>query len=362
MEAAQHLQTPAPDTRLAGVAPELITIPSPAEKGFFYPEYDLPEYESSVDTSNIVLLDEPKQHRDYGKIYLEEWPMSDESGTRYHVARCVADEPISNVWVGKDTAWSTQVEGANIDVARKLMKIGFNVLIKGPEIGSSLPLSQSAYNTHLVLDALQEMHDDVDTSHVALEGYSRGSMIAFGTNAYAQRFDRKVIYSNLTDPCVARPIKRDTETVKKAITLPLDIGMLELAVAQSLTDPWRGRHLIKTIDPTPKGLLQFIRTGAPLMNGEAGKLAARTPLDMYATIAFFRRCRVNDEQLYRDILADRPGVRFVQPEGGHGGGLDKRVIGNVAVRFGRLGEQLAEGRSPDELDYQRIIHGDQPAA
>ena len=337
-------------------AAQVIT-PSPDERVFLCDDYVLPEYDSEVDIDDITLLGKPSRHRDYGTAYHEEWRMHDGHDTRYRIMRCEADEPISDIWVVKDTAWSTQVEGANVDVARKLMKLGFNVLIKGPEIGSSLPLSQSAFNTHKVLDAM-EQDGRMDASRIAVEGYSRGSMIAFGTSAYAERFGRKVIYSNLTDPCVARPIQRDFETVKKAVTLPVDLAMLELAVAHSLTDPRRGIHLLKTIDPTPRGLLQFIRTGAPLMNGEAGKLAAQTPLDMQATIAFFRRCRVNDEKLYRHILADRPGVRFVRPEGGHGGGLDKRIIGNVAVRFGRLAEELESGQSPDNLDYHYITHGE----
>jgi hypothetical protein len=286
--------------------------------------------------------------------------MNDEPGTKYRIMRCEADQPVSDIWVVKDTAWSTQVEGANVDVARKLMKLGFNVLIKGPEIGSSLPLSESAYNTHQILNAMEGL-GYMDASSIAVEGYSRGSMIAFGTNAYAKQFGRKVLYSNLTDPCVAQPIQPDIETAKKAATLGLDIAMLEVAVLRSLTDLRRGRHLLKTIDPTPKGFLQFLRTGAPLMNGEAGKMATHTPQDMQATIAFFRRCRVNDAKTYEQILANRPGVRFVRPEGGHGGGLDKRIIGNVAVRFGRLAEQLEDGRNPAELDYSYITYGKKAA-
>lgn len=357
MEAAKTIGTPPPAVSSPEqAAARLRVIPSPPEEGFFYPDYELPEYDSAVDTAGIKPLGEPVHHKGYGTVHKEEWPMLDEAGTRYQVARCLADKPASGVWVEKDTAWSTQVEGANMDIARKLMKIGFNVLVKGPEIGSSLPLSQSAYNTHLIMDAMQELHD-ADMSAVADEGYSRGAMIGFGVSAYAKQFDRKIIYSNLTDPCVGRPIQRDLATAKKAVTLPADILMLDVAVGRSLLDVHRGRHLLKTIDPSPKGLLQFVRTGWPLMNGEAGKMAARTPYDMQATIAFFRRCQVNDVDLYQKILAGRPGVRFVRPEGGHGGGLDRRVIGNIAVRFGRLAEQLAEGRGPEELDYRRITYG-----
>ena len=87
-------------------------------------------------------------------------------------------------------------------------------------------------------------------------------------------------------------------------------------------------------------------------------MASKTPMDMKATIAFFSRSEANDEEVYRQLLAGREGVRFVQPEGGHGGGIDSRIIGNVAVRFGRLVDQLEAGRSPDEIDYQVILHGD----
>jgi hypothetical protein len=351
MEAAKAL-SPSPGIQDLSLAAD----PSPSEKGFFYPDYVLPDYNDTAEPTYIRSIGQPGKHRDYGTTYLEEWSMHDEAGTRYRVARCLADQPISDVWVIKDTAWSTQPEGVNIDVARKLMKLGFNVLIKGPEVDSSLPLSQSAYNTHQILNAM-EQRGNIDARYITVEGYSRGSMIGFGVNAYAALFGRRVLYSNLTDPCVARPIKADLETVKKAATLPLDIALLELDVMRSVLDIRRGRYLLDTIDPTPRGLRQFVRTGGPLMNGEAGMMAARTPLDMQATIAFFRRCRINDAELYEAILADRSGVRFVRPEGGHGGGLDQRIIGNIAVRFERLGSQLADGRQPDELDFQEITHG-----
>jgi hypothetical protein len=314
-----------------------------------YEDYRLPSYESYADERHID-FGTPKQQDEYGTTYIDRWTMDDEFGTQYNVMRCLAAEPKTDVWVVKDTAWSTQVTGLNTDVARKLMGLGFNVLIKGPEIGSSIPLSNSAFNTHQILDGL-ERRGDISASRIAVEGYSRGSMIGFGTNAYAESFDRDVLFSNLTDPCVALPVKVapfDAETAKKAATLPLDITMLGVAIAKGLSHPVRGRHIAQTIDPSWDGLKQFYRTGKPLMNGEAGMMAAKTPKDMKATIAFFRRCRVNDAPTYQAILADHPKVRFVRPEGGHGGGIDSRIIGNVAVRFGRLLEQLQEGRQTHE--------------
>ncbi len=280
--------------------------------------------------------------------------MLDEDQTAYNLLLCRAENYRTKTWVVKDTAWTTQPEGLNTDVARKLMGLGFNVLIKGPEIGSSLAQSESAYNTHVILDHLTSAGNIEQSETIAVEGYSRGSMIGFGTNAYASLFDREVIYSNLTDPCVAIPIGLNEATLKKAVHLPFDLALFGFDVAQILKRPNRALHLVDTVDISLAGLAQFVRTGRPLMNGEAGALAASTPQEMKATIAFFRSCGVNDFKIFRQILAGREGVEFKRPPGGHGRGVDTRIIGNIGLRFGRLGDQLEEGRTPSELDYQRI--------
>lgn len=355
MEAAEVFKNRQPVIP-TGPSEHVATIhPLHPREGVFYPDYELPHYTSSVEVGSET-FGKPEIHEDYGTAWPVRLSMNDEHGTEYEALYCQSAKPVSDIWVVKDCAWSTQVEGLNTDVARRLMKLGFHVFIKGPEIGSSIPLSESAHNTHEILDYMSAL-GLMNSSKIAIEGYSRGSMIGFGTNAYAERFGRKIIYSNLTDPCVARPIKPDLETAKKAVTLPADLGLLGIAIAKGLVDGPRGKHIAKTVDFSLDGAVQFYRTGKPLMNGEAGKLADCTPLDMQATIAFFRRCRVNDAGLFRKILADRPGVRFVRPEGGHGGGIDSRIIGNIAVRFGRIADQLREGRSPEELDYRSITYG-----
>ncbi|MDB5170608.1 MAG: hypothetical protein JWO35_302 [Candidatus Saccharibacteria bacterium] len=345
---------------------EIIQLhPSQIEEGVLNQDQDyvLPIYTTEFDESKTT-DEKPIPQDEYGIAYPQTWHVNDEAETKYKVVRYEASDPRSNMWVVKDTAWGTQPEGLNTDVARKLMSLGFNVLIKGPEINSSLPLSQSAYHTHKLLDALS-MLGYLESRFVTVEGYSRGSMIGFGTNAYAPLFDRKVLYSNLTDPCLARPIKLlppDIETVKKAVTLPWDISLLGASVLKGLADPRRGHHLARTVDISLEGAKQFVRTGKPLMNGEAGQMAGETPIDMQAIVAFFRLCRVNDAAVYRQKLAGRPGVRFVRPIDGHGGAIDKRIIGNVSLPFSRLGQQLIEGRTPDELDYRHIIHGIKTAA
>ena len=87
MEAAKIPGTPPPDTRQAETNARLSLVPSPGEKGFFYPDYQLPAYDSAVDTAGIKPLGEPVHHQGYGTVHKEEWPMLDEAGTRYQVAR-----------------------------------------------------------------------------------------------------------------------------------------------------------------------------------------------------------------------------------------------------------------------------------
>lgn len=367
MAASEVLHNPDLTPEQFGQNSDLFLVASHLEdepKTGLYADYVLPTYHNEVNPNEVITGKGVPQDQ-YGTTYIDRLQMNDEAKTRYKVLRGLADNPISNVWVVKDTAWSTEVTGLNEDVARQLMALGLNVLIKGPEINSSIPLSESAFNTHAVLDYYHK-RGDLNAREIAIEGYSRGSMIGFGTIAYARQFGRKVLYSNLTDPCVALPIKvLDKEATKKLVTLPVDIGLLAIAAAQGVFDvrhPKRGLHLLKTIDVSKHGAGQFYRTGKPLMTGEAGMMAARTPHDMQATIAFFRRCRVNDAKVYQKILENRPGVRFVSPEGGHGGGIDSRIIGNIAVRFGRLAKQLDQGRTSEELDYRNITFGTKLAA
>lgn len=357
-----------PETVLADRPPyqsgELLQLTSLAEPANYHPKkpggsffnaYVLPDYEA-VSGDPDVILGAPVQQDEYGTTYIDSWTMNDSLGTRYKTMRAEASHPKSNVWIVKDTAWGTQPEGLNTDVARKLMSMGFNVLIKGPEIGSSIPLSQSAYNTHVVLDKLEQL-GLLEARLIAVEGYSRGAMIAFGTVSYAKQFNRIVIYANITDPCVAVPIGFNKETWQKARALPKDLGMLAIDVGSIIGDPLRARHLYHTVDFSVAGIQQIWRTGKGVVTGETGAMAACTPSDMKAIVAFFKRCGMNDKEIFYQLLEGRPDVRFVEPGGGHGRGIDKKIIASIALPFGRLACELEEGRRPDELDYRFIIHG-----
>ena len=83
--------------------------------------------------------------------------MNDSNDTKYEIRRCESDHPLTDIWIVKDCALGTQLDGINTYVARKLMAVGFNVLIKSQELDFSIKQSESAFNTHRVLSHLPKV-------------------------------------------------------------------------------------------------------------------------------------------------------------------------------------------------------------
>ncbi len=310
----------------------------------------LPIYDTEVDSSYRISL-EPTIHENCGTTWLEEWQMSD--GIRHDVLIGESDNPIG-LTVVKNTSLGTQPGGFNTDVARMLMTLGLDVLIIGGEKGGSIPLSHSAYNTHQILDEAEDI-GILDSEVIAQEQYSRGSNIGFGVAAYADQFDRIVIYSNFTDPRVAEKLELSPEELldylknlgPEALTLVLQLGKLML-------NPIKAWHYRKTVDLSVDGARQFRDTLTPILDGGGGFLARHFPLDSPATVAFFGRKLARDQESYKQILEDHPLVKFRQLGRGHVTGIDKRVISGIERRFLGLTLQLRDGVTIDEIDYAQI--------
>jgi hypothetical protein len=317
----------------------------------------LPVYDTEVaarEMTNIRHI-----HPGVGKTWVEDWEMTD--GTRHNLLFGKSSSNPLGMLIVKDTAWITQVEGFNHDVALMLMGKGFDVLIKGPERGTSLELAQNAHHTHKILDKVEEIGIS-KTSNVGLEGYSRGSMIGFGTIGRARLHDRKIVYANLTDACVARSIEYTLaellESTKGApaelLTIAHELGVIAL-------HPTKLWHYRKTFDATVDGMMQIVRTGLPLFTGESGILAGQMPKDTQATAAFFRNSLANHRRLYKEIIKGkdgdlRPGIETKLTPGGHGRGMAEKILGNIGLRFSRLGDQLREGALPEEIDFTKVHH------
>ncbi len=319
----------------------------------------LPTYDTQVDPSYRKDLGTTRHHR-IGTTWLEEWRMDD--GTRYHV---MIGEPEKNgidIVVAKDTALGTQVEGFNEDVGRLLMKLGFPFVIKGPEIGTSIPLSHSAHNTHQVLDRAEEI-GFFRSKVAAIEGYSRGAMIGFGTIALAEENKRRIIYSNLTDPCVEHEIAIDCEQLDDLVEHgPTEVATFMMQMGNLALHPIKAWHYRKTVDLSIAGALQFYRTAKPVFSGEAGPLSRQMPLDTQATVGFFQNSIANNEAEYIPILSRYPNIVIKHPRGGHLGGVDEQILDNISKPFSGLSIQLRSGVELDDIDYGMVHQLKEPFA
>ncbi len=339
------------------VAP--VTELHPRENGGVFLPPVLPSYDTVVDTSYRKTL-KTTRHAGIGTTWVEEWRMDD--GTRYQILIGEPDKPGIDIPVIKDTALGTQVEGFNEDVARLLMKLHFPVIVKGPEIGSSIPLSHSAHNTHQVMDRAEEI-GFFRPKVAAVEGYSRGAMIGFGTNSYAPENGRHIIYSNLTDPCVEHEIKVSREQLEDLREHgPTEVFTAALQLGNLVLHPIRAWHYRKTVDLSIDGALQFYRTALPVFSGEAGRLCNAMPQDTRATVGFFQNSIGNNESEYVEVLETYyPNIVIKRTHGGHLTGIDEQILANVATRFSGLGTQLREGVEPADIDYS-LVHQQKPKA
>jgi hypothetical protein len=316
------------------------------------PLVPLPTFDTVVDTSYRKHLATHK-HDGVGTTWLEKWRMSD--GIKYKVMICEPNRARSNIVIAKDLALGTQPEGFNEDVADLFMRLGFTVIMKGPEIGGSIPLAHSAHNTHQILDITDRIGYH-EPKVAAVEGYSRGGEVGLGTVAKASENDRRIIFANFTDACMGKPIRFDRKQLESFMQdAPHEVLTAMQQFGKLAINPGKAWHYRKTIDASLAGGLQFVRTARPVFSGEGGYLARHLPEDANILMAFLGQSMQSDEDTYRAIMKDLKGASFKSTEtGGHLAGLDDQILTNISRVFGRLMVQLDANVHHSELDYSAI--------
>ena len=292
-----------------------------------------------------------------GTGWLERWVMSD--GTSFDVLLGQPKRLRTNVPVIEDTSWTTQVLGFNEDSAREDMKLGLYHITKGPDRnGTSIPLSQSAHNTTVVLEEAA-MIGYIDAENALVKGFSRGAMIGFGTIAYLEEKGVHVVYANLTDPCIASKFDLSIKHLLDMIENPTDVmteaGTLAIEALRLMSRPGRLWKYRKTVDLSLEGGRQLVGTGGPLFTGEAGYLAHHLPADTQATICFFLNSSANQQKVFKYILRDHDGVEYRHPKGGHLTGMNKTVLSSGGARFMGVVTQLESEVDPKDIDYN-LVH------
>lgn len=323
------------------------------QEGVYYPEYILPDYRDSVDPT--VAIGDEEDFGGVGSSRIDICSLNDNKGTKHKVVVYRANDGQDMPWVVRGTSLSTQPEGTvNATMSQLFMRLGFNVITIGPEIGSSLPQSQSAHNMHSILDEY-ERKGEVDTANVLYEGYSRGANIGIGFIAYALGFKRKVACSHLTDLTLALPVDLDVEGAKKALRFPQEIASLGISVLKVLPELPKRPRVAETFDISLNGLRQFYRTLKPLMSGEAGMMATKLPLDTQALIAFYGLSSWNDRDVYLEILKNYPNIRYLNPRGRHGRGVSIRSCQAIVRAFRGIRSQILDGVPIEEVDMNQDL-------
>lgn len=308
---------------------------------------NLPSYNTELDDSYRKHVD-TIVHEGLGTTWIEEWRMDD--GTTFDVS---INEPLSHagdVVVVKDTAWGTQVRGFNEDTARIFMSLGLKLVIKGPEKNAAIPLSHSAHNTHKVLDRIETIGFH-EKGYALVDGYSRGAMIGFGTVAYAQDNDREIIFANLVDPCIPRPLTElgSDDLIEVAKHAPAELLTAGWQLGKLALNPLKAWHYRRTPNISVAGAKEFINTGKAVFSGEAGSMAANMPDDARAVVVFYLNSCANEVKIYQDLLAGKPDVDIKLTGRGHLSGMDKRGLGSMALGFSGIARQLKDGVHPTEL-------------
>lgn len=336
----------------AGYQAEIIPL-RPLQEGVFDSREieALPSYSSVMDPDHHKLLGQGESKGFHWHI--ERQQTDDE--IPFEVGYFEPDERRTDIALYIDTSWSTQVRGMNAHAASIAARLGIPTVVKGPEIGVSIPISHSAHNTHALMDAVE--NEGFSEKGIAMhKGFSRGAMIGLGVNAYADGFGRTMLYAEEDDPCLAHSIFdiRPEDIKEYAQYLPREAASTIRQVGRIMLDPRRLRHYHRTVDISARGLIQIIQTGVPLFGGHAGLLADHVASDAAINVTFQSGMPANHRHDFSDRLAGRPRLRISERDGPHTEAIGRKGLGESVVRFVGLMDQIAEGVRPDEVDFTQV--------
>lgn len=318
---------------------------------------ELPQVSAEIDEDHLDQISAGRTGNVRWQIVEHRVEDGTKQGTRFQVAHLEPKKRKTDIVLTTGTCWGTQIPGYNMHRALSVAKLGMPVRLIGPEINTSIPLPQSAFNalTYMQYDD-QGPEGFGDPKYAVLEGFSRKAMILFGMNAYAAQFGRIPFYNDSTDPCLAKHIKDLSfrEYMGMASYVRNEVVGGAGLIGDILRDSRRRRHYLPTVDVSLQGAGQLVRTGLPLFNGDAGLLAFHTPTDMHMLLRFLKGSMPNQRWVYKSILEGRPNIYYDDKNEVHSGGAKRETIEELAQRMSGLVLQLAAKVKPEEIDYSLV--------
>ncbi len=254
------------------------------------------------------------KRRHHKRGYVDTLNVTMEDDVRYRVYSAEPKERITDTPMTMALPWFTKNEGLNRRMMYHIAGQGIPVDVVTVEQNLSyLPhLGKSAHNQLEIsrqTAALYERNDD----EIYVNGVSRGAMIGFALNAFAKAHGKEVLYSDLLVPCYPERLNiiRDALTY---VALPKH-ELSSIAAFRSLPVKLMAKYP-GTLDISPRGIVQHIKSIPTLTSGAAGEAALMMPNDTTAHVSVFDGDIMSQGERWRELLSDFPNITVENIAGG----------------------------------------------
>jgi len=251
------------------------------------------------------------------------------------------------------SSWLTGLEGFNKDLTLQLMNTGFDVAFVSTAIGKQTTLLKNAEDIHVILDAIDKRGRHHEKQAIIV-GASRGAMVGFGIESVSEKNQRKIIYSDIVDPCQALPLvlRNSNQVFEYLRSIPDATNDLCRVVAKL---PLKKKvDYLRTIELHPESALQIIHSTPSIFSGEAGELAQKVSKDAHMHIRFFDKNPANNAETFTEYFADHAGVVIEKVSGAHFSLLSQDTTAKTLARLATLGSLLSNGVTETEINFKEL--------
>lgn len=317
--------------------------------------FSLPQFDNQVEIiRSTQAIDCP-----HGTLRNEIVEMCD--GSIYPLIVGKPRNPKSDTAVTGTTAWLTHTRGHNMRTIRRMMKLGYPVVMVGSE--SEITNENMSVKDRFLLamnnDLFKVSHDinqivdvvlpkiDVRTDAKIGIGESRGGMLATGLKDLA--------YADLTDPCFARAPKTQ-ELPRVAAQLMPEAWTLAKNGLKLALKP-HGKFYHQTLHKNPEYYAKEIFNIPKLLSGQAGilaKILLESNPSINMRVKIFKGSGWAQYRDWLGIYADYPGVFVERSNGYHLDIARDDTLKGISSRLTNLKDQRGFDGSFDDIDYAQV--------
>ncbi|MDB5169640.1 MAG: hypothetical protein JWN82_36 [Candidatus Saccharibacteria bacterium] len=224
-------------------------------------------------------------------------------------------------------------------------------------VGDNDMLAYDSYAHHVILDDIDEL-EVAAPKEIIETGDSKAAITNFAVQAYAPRFRREVVYSDITDPCLEHGVRPRMLRPKELKEVMHYFGVKEpknLVAATAEYSNAEKLRMARTVSLWPGFLIHQVATGFALFAGKGGGFVDHIPNSSRTAVGFFNGSPYNHGQDWERRLAPFTGVYTYWQDGTHLSILERNVQGGTIDRVDLTQELLKTVLTPDELDAAHIV-------